>query len=77
MTTENEPTFAIDNSDSSVELTIGLNAPHGGRATGDIFITLMGLRSIRGLLNLLIIPGAVLIGISVLLVLANYDILAV
>jgi len=49
----------------------------GGRATGDVFITLMGLRSIRGLLNLLIIPGAVLIGTSVLLVLANYEILAV
>jgi len=49
----------------------------GGRATGDLFITLMGLISIRNLLNLLIIPGAALVASSILLVLWNYEILAV
>mmetsp|Transcript_21452 Transcript_21452/g.32579 ORF Transcript_21452/g.32579 Transcript_21452/m.32579 type:complete len:202 (+) Transcript_21452:3-608(+) len=49
----------------------------GGRAVGDIFITLMGLISIRNLLNLLIIPGATLVAFSISLVLWNYELLAV
>lgn len=49
----------------------------GGRATGDLFITLMGLISIRNLLNLLIIPGASLVAFSISVILWNYDILAV
>jgi len=49
----------------------------GGRATGDLFITLMGLISIRNLLNLLIIPGATLVAIAIGLIVWNYNILAV
>jgi len=49
----------------------------GGRAVGDIFITLMGLISIRNLLNLLIIPGATLVAFSISLVVWNYELLAV
>jgi len=49
----------------------------GGRATGDLFITLMGLMSIRNLLNLLIIPGAALVASSIAMILWNYEILAV
>lgn len=49
----------------------------GGRASGDLFITLMGLISIRHLLNLLIIPGSVLVAISIALIQANYEILGV
>ena len=49
----------------------------GGRAVGDLFITVMGLISIRNLLNLLIIPGLVLMIISMLLLWRNYKILAV
>ena len=49
----------------------------GGRATGDLFITLMGLISIRNLLNLLIIPGAALVATAIGLIVWNYDILAV
>lgn len=49
----------------------------GGRAVGDLFITCMGLISIRNLLNLLIIPGASLVAFSILLIRRNYDILAV
>lgn len=48
----------------------------GGRASGDAFISLMGLISIRNLLNLLIIPGATLVAGSIVLILLNYDILA-
>lgn len=49
----------------------------GGRATGDLVITLMGLISIRNLLNLLIIPGACLIVISICLIRYHYDKLAI
>jgi len=49
----------------------------GGRATGDLFITLMGLISIRNLLNLLIIPGAALVAFSISLIMYNYELLAV
>ena len=49
----------------------------GGRATGDLFITLMGLISIRNLLNLLIIPGATLVATSIIVILWNYELLAV
>jgi hypothetical protein len=49
----------------------------GGRATGDLFITLMGLISIRNLLNLLIIPGATLVATSIIVILWNYKLLAV
>ena len=48
-----------------------------GRATGDLFITLMGLISIRNLLNLLIIPGICLLLISMIVLRRNYAILAV
>lgn len=49
----------------------------GGRATGDVLITLMGLISIRNLLDLLIIPGAILVSFSIFLIRYNYDILCV
>ncbi|CAB9498402.1 SPX domain-containing membrane protein [Seminavis robusta] len=49
----------------------------GGRATGDLVITVMGLISIRNLLDLLIIPGAILVSISIFLIRYNYDILCV
>jgi hypothetical protein len=49
----------------------------GGRATGDIFITLMGLISIRNLLNLLIVPGAILVAFSIFVIRYNYGILGV
>jgi hypothetical protein len=49
----------------------------GGRAVGDLFITCMGLISIRNLLNLLIIPGAALVASSIFLIRWNYDMLAV
>lgn len=49
----------------------------GGRAFGDLFITLMGLISIRNLLNLLILPGAALVVLSMVLIRYNYSILAV
>merc|ERR1712194_777344 len=49
----------------------------GGRAVGDLFITLMGLISIRNLLNLLILPGALLVTLSIMLIILNYEILAV
>lgn len=49
----------------------------GGRAVGDVFITCMGLISIRNLLNLLIIPGSMLVSFSIVLIRWNYDILAV
>jgi hypothetical protein len=48
-----------------------------GRATGDFFITFMGLISIRNILNLLVIPGMGLMIISGLLIRQNYSILAV
>jgi hypothetical protein len=48
-----------------------------GRATGDFFITFMGLISIRNLLNLLVIPGMGLMIISGVLIRQNYSILAV
>jgi len=49
----------------------------GGRAAGDLFITAMGLISIRNLLNLLILPGAGLVALSILLIRYNYEILGV
>ena len=49
----------------------------GGRATGDLFITAMGLISIRNLLNLLIIPGLALMLLSMFLLWKNYKIVAV
>ena len=48
----------------------------GGRAVGDLFITAMGLISIRNLLNLLIIPGLVLMLLSMFLLWRNYKIVA-
>lgn len=48
-----------------------------GRATGDLFITLMGLISIRNLLNLLIIPGMLAMMISGFLIRRNYNQLGV
>lgn len=47
----------------------------GGRATGDLVITLMGLTSIRNLLNLLAIPGGILVVFSIFLIRYNYDLL--
>ena len=49
----------------------------GGRAVGDLFITLMGLCSIRNLLNLLILPGLFLMLYSIYLLRRNYTIVAV
>lgn len=49
----------------------------GGRAVGDLFITAMGLISIRNLLNLLIIPGLSLMLLSMFLLWKNYKIVAV
>lgn len=49
----------------------------GGRAVGDLFITCMGLISVRNLLNLLIIPGAALVATSIALIRWNYDLLGV
>ncbi|KAL7539160.1 hypothetical protein ACHAWF_006314 [Thalassiosira exigua] len=49
----------------------------GGRAVGDLVITLMGLVSIRNLLNLLIVPGAALTAFSIWLIRWNWDILGV
>tara|TARA_B110001450_G_C17369861_1_gene379206 strand:- start:347 stop:571 length:225 start_codon:yes stop_codon:yes gene_type:complete len=49
----------------------------GGRAVGDAYITVMGLISIRNLLNLLLIPGMVLMLLSMLLLWRNYKIVAV
>jgi hypothetical protein len=49
----------------------------GGRAAGDVFITVMGLLSIRHLLNLLIIPGLALVLLSIFLLRRNYNIVAV
>jgi len=49
----------------------------GGRAVGDLFITCMGLISLRNLLNLLIIPGATLVATSIALILWNYELLGV
>mmetsp|Transcript_9652 Transcript_9652/g.21748 ORF Transcript_9652/g.21748 Transcript_9652/m.21748 type:complete len:138 (+) Transcript_9652:433-846(+) len=48
-----------------------------GRAVGDLFITAMGLISIRHLLNLLIIPGLGLVLFSMFLLRRNYKSLAV
>lgn len=48
-----------------------------GRASGDLLITILGSWSIRNLLNLLIIPSTGLVITSILLVLRNYDDLAV
>jgi len=49
----------------------------GGRAVGDLFITIMGLISIRNLLNELIIPGLALMLVSMFLLWKNYKIVAV
>lgn len=49
----------------------------GGRAVGDLFITCMGLISVRNLLNLLIIPGAALVATSIALIRWNYELLGV
>ena len=46
----------------------------GGRAVGDLFITAMGLLSIRNLLNLLIIPGLSLMLLSMCLLRRIYNI---
>lgn len=58
-------------------MSLSLLYVQSGRATGDLFITLMALISIRNLLNLLIIPGMALMIISIILIRRNYDILAV
>jgi len=49
----------------------------GGRAVGDLFITFMGIISIRNLLNLLIVPGLSLVLLSMFLLWRNYSIVAV
>ncbi|CAJ1965902.1 unnamed protein product [Cylindrotheca closterium] len=49
----------------------------GGRAVGDLFITFMGIISIRNLLNLLIVPGLGLVLLSMFLLWRNYSIVAV
>jgi len=49
----------------------------GGRAVGDLFITVMGLISIRNLLNLLLIPGLTLMLLSMFILYKNYKIVAV
>ncbi|KAL3935197.1 MAG: hypothetical protein SGBAC_009239 [Bacillariaceae sp.] len=49
----------------------------GGRAVGDLFITAMGIISIRNLLNLLIVPGLSLVLLSMFLLWRNYSIVAV
>jgi hypothetical protein len=49
----------------------------GGRAFGDLFVTLMGLVSIRNLLNLLILPGMGLVASSIIMILWNYELLGV
>lgn len=49
----------------------------GGRAVGDLFITCMGLISVRNLLNLLIIPGATLVATSIAMIRWNYELLGV
>jgi len=48
-----------------------------GRAVGDLFITMMGLISIRNLLDLLILPGLGLMLVSLILIRRNYYILEV
>lgn len=48
-----------------------------GRACGDLLITALGSWSIRNLLNLLIVPSTGLVITSILLVLRNYNDLAV
>jgi len=49
----------------------------GGRALGDLFITLMGLISVRNLLNMLVLPGAFLMSFSIFLIRYNYEIIGV
>jgi len=49
----------------------------GGRAIGDLFVTAMGLLSIRNLLNLLILPGMGLVASSIIMILWNYELLDV
>ena len=49
----------------------------GGRAMGDLFVTVMGLISIRNLLNLLILPGMGLVASSIIMILWNYELLGV
>ena len=49
----------------------------GGRAFGDLFVTMMGLISIRNLLNLLILPGMGLVASSIIMILWNYKLLEV
>ena len=49
----------------------------GGRAIGDLFVTAMGLLSIRNLLNLLILPGMGLVASSIIMILWNYELLGV
>lgn len=48
-----------------------------GRATGDLLITLMGLASLRNLLNLLIVPGILMMLLCGYLIRRNYNLLAV
>jgi len=47
----------------------------GGRATGDVVITVLGLVSLRHILNLLMVPSCALVLLSIGLVSFNYDIL--
>ncbi len=49
----------------------------GGVAVADVFITAMGLISIRNLLNSLIVPGLCLMLLSMFLLWRNYSIVAV
>jgi hypothetical protein len=44
----------------------------GGRAVGDLFITLMGLISLRHLLNLLMVPALALVVLSMVLIRVHY-----
>lgn len=48
-----------------------------GRATGDLMITVMGLTSLRNLLNLLIVPGMLMMLFCGFLIRRNYNVLAV
>jgi len=48
-----------------------------GRSCGDIFISLMGFINIRQLMNLLFVPGLLILITCLLVVRRNYDLLAV
>jgi hypothetical protein len=49
----------------------------GGRAMGDLYIATAGFIDLRNILNLLVIPAACYMGISIGLIYQNYDLLAV